>query len=105
MKKFTKFQKLNENNSKKITVFRLLSHNVIDLDSIGKYWVSNKNDLDPKKLIKQNDIYYAITADINESNIDLDKSNMESKLIGVDSVIVLKDDKDYDLIKLEIFKK
>lgn len=114
MKTLKKFNKFNEaikpvaSKASKytgdITLYRLTSHSVVDLAGPGSYYVSSKSSVDPNHLDKKGSDLYLITVKCPSSNIDLDKSEKEIAKLKCPSIVVVKDDKKCDLIKVEPYK-
>ena len=84
-----------------VTLYRLTSHSVVDLDEPGSYYMSSKSEVDPDHLEKKGKSLYLITVKCPSSNIDLDKSEKEIAKLKCSSVVVVKDDKKCDLVKVE----
>lgn len=107
VKKFNDFS-VNESKVEKggeITLYRLSSHPVINLNEPGNFYVKSKSKLDPSLLKKKGGNLYTITVKCDASNINLDKSEIECAKLDNNSVVVVKDDKKCELVKIEPFSK
>jgi hypothetical protein len=101
--KFGSFS-VNENKGESVTLYRLTSHSVVDLNDPGEFYVKNKKDVDPKMLEKKGKVLFLITVKCSESNIDLDGSDKESAKHNK-KVIVVKDSKKCDIVEVVPFKQ
>lgn len=116
LKKFGQF-KINENveaptsKSKaadltgEVTLYRLTSHPAVDMEKPGKYYFSDKGDLNPDLLDEPSGDLYLITVTCDSSNIDLDESEKESVKSDCDCIVAVKDDKECEVISVEPYGK
>ena len=117
LKKFGQF-KVNENIeapapvkskaselSGEVTLYRLTSHPAVDMENPGKYYVSDKSDLNPDLLEDPSGDLYLITVTCDSSNIDLDESEKESSKLNCDCVVAVKDDKSCEVQSVEPYGK
>ncbi len=104
-----KIKRFNEAATEKhenVNLYRLSAYPVIDLSEPGDYYVTSKSALDSKLLKskgKKGDLY-VINVKTNSNNIDLDKSDVERAKFNNNKIVVVKDDKKCELIKVEPFK-
>lgn len=101
--KFGNFS-INEAKSEDVTLYRLTSHSVVDLNDPGEFYVKSKGDVDPKMLGKKGKDLFLIKVKCPDSNIDLDESDKESAKHNK-KVIVVKDSKKCDIIEVVPFKQ
>ncbi len=101
--KFGNFS-VNESKGEDVTLYRLTSHSVVDLNDPGEFYVKSKNDIDPKMLDKKGKNLFLIIVKCPDSNIDLDESDKESAKHDK-KVIVVKDSKKCDIIEVTPFKQ
>lgn len=110
IKKYNKFS-INESESKssklngEITLYRLSSHKIINLLEPGNFYVTTKSKLNTDFLKKKTKELYLITVKCDSSNIDIDKSEIECAKLNCDYIVVVKDDKKCELVKVEPFSK
>jgi len=112
LKKFGQF-KINENVAEapvrskaaeltgEVTLYRLTSHPTVDMENPGKYYVSDKSELNPELLDDPSGDLYLITVTCDSSNIDLDESEKESAKLDCDCVVAVKDDKSCEVLSVE----
>jgi len=104
--RFNKFS-INESSCKvsslkgEVTLYRLTSHNVVNLKETGNYYVSSKSDLDPGILSKKGKDIFMITVKCDAANIQLDESEKECAKLNSSSIVYVKDDKKCKLVSVE----
>ena len=86
-----------------IKLYRLTSHNILDLSSPGEYYLNSKSKLDPKILKKSGGDLYVVTVKCNSSNIDLDKSEKECAKLDNNGIVAVKNDNKCELVSVEPF--
>lgn len=87
-----------------VTLYRLTSHSVVDLEQPGEYYVCNKSEVDPDLLEKSGDELFLITVTCDSSNIDLDESEKECARLDCDCIVAVKDDKKCKVKSVEPYK-
>lgn len=114
LKKFNQF--LNENLEgsedmapKKptgpVTLYRLTSHSVVDLNDPGEFYVDNLEAVDPSLLEKPGQDLFLLTVTTDSSNIDEEGSKAEAEKLGNESIIMVKDSALCEVEKVEPYKK
>lgn len=100
LKKFNNF--LNENlegpqdtvvdtPTGEVTLYRLTSHSVVDLNDPGEFYVNSPESVDPSLLDKPGQDLFLITVTTDASNIDVEGSKAEAEKQGNDAVVMVKD--------------
>lgn len=87
------------------TLYRLLSHPVVDLSKPGRFYVSSKGKLDPSILKKKGDNLYVATVTCPAANVDEAASERESAKHDRSGIVVVKDDAKCQVVKVEPFDK
>lgn len=97
LKKFNSFQ-VNENvdvqaapETGEITLYRLTSHSVVDLNDPGEFYVSNREAVTPELLDKKGSEMFLLIVKTDVSNIDNEASKREAESHGNDAIVVVKD--------------
>jgi hypothetical protein len=113
IKKFDKFKRYEAVTSETsqaskissggVTLYRL-TNNEVDLSNPGSYYVTKKEDINPKFLKNKSNDLYLMTVKCDSGNIDLDKSEVEIAKLDCPSAVVVKDDKKCKLVKMEPYQ-
>ena len=104
IKSFKGFNKVNEEVDNKITLYRLTSKSVIDIDNPGKFYFSDLSKVNPNFLEDKSGDLYLITGETDLSNIDNESSKIESDRLGCDCIKCVKDDSKVEVISIEAYK-
>lgn len=88
-----------------VTLYRLTSHSVVDLNDPGEFYVSSQDAVDPKLLDKPGTDLFLITITTDSTNIDSEKSKQESQKLGNESVVAVKDSTKCEVINIVPFKR
>ena len=114
LKKFNNF--LNENlegpqdtvvdtPNGEVTLYRLTSHSVVDLNDPGEFYVNSPESVDPKLLDKPGQDLFLITVTTDASNIDAEGSKAEAEKQGNDSVVMVKDSTKCEIVTVVPYNK
>ena len=106
--KISRFNNYNINESCKaasltgeVTLYRLTSHDVVDLAAPGEYYVCDEADINPSLLKKQDGDLYLITVKCDSSNINVDESEKECAKHESECIVAVNDDKSCEIITVE----
>lgn len=104
--RFNNYNNINEgckaaSLSGSITLYRLTSHDVVDLSNPGEYYVCDKADISPDFLEKKGEYLYLITVECDSSNVDVSASESECAKLGADCIVAVKNDDQCDVITVE----
>lgn len=114
LKKFNQF--LNENlegsedmapekPTGPVTLYRLTSHSVVDLNDPGEFYVDNLEAVDPSLLENPGQDLFLLTVTTDSSNIDEEGSKAEAEKLGNESIIMVKNSALCEVEKVEPYKK
>jgi hypothetical protein len=114
LKKFNNF--LNENlegpqdavvdtPTGEITLYRLTSHSVVDLNDPGEFYVNSPESVDPSLLDKPGQDLFLITVTTDGSNIDVEGSKAEAEKQGNDAVVMVKDSTKCEIVTVVPYTK
>lgn len=95
---------VNESSGVNVTLYRLTSNSIVNLNDPGEFYVKNRKDICPEMLEKSTRELYLITVSTLESNINIDDSEKESALHNK-SVVVVKDSKKCEIVEVVPFKQ
>lgn len=92
-----------------VTLYRLTSHPVIDLQSPGEYYVCSQESINPSLLNNFNSIpkenIHLITVTCDSSNIDLFKSQSECDKMKNPSIVTVKDSNKCEVVSVVPYEK
>jgi hypothetical protein len=78
---------------------------VVDLSAPGEYYVKNLEDVTPELLDEKGDgDYFLITVTCPSSNVDNEASEQECAKHNCDSVVMIKDDTQCQIVDVKPFK-
>ncbi len=100
--RFGKF-KTNESVDKSVELYRL-TNPIVDLESPGEYYFTDKNKIQDDLLKNSSDNLFLITVKCNSSNIDNQKSEEESNRLGNENIAVVKDPSDCEIVSVVPYK-
>jgi hypothetical protein len=114
LKKFNNF--LNENlegpqdtvvdtPTGEVTLYRLTSHSVVDLNDPGEFYVNSPESVDPSLLDKPGQDLFLITVTTDGSNIDVEGSKAEAEKQGNDAVVMVKDSTKCEIVTVVPYTK
>lgn len=113
LKKFNNF--LNENlegpqdtvdtPTGEVTLYRLTSHSVVDLNDPGEFYVNSPESVDPKLLDKPGQDLFLITVTTDASNIDAEGSKTEAEKQGNDAVVMVEDSTKCEIVTVVPYTK
>lgn len=114
LKKFNNF--LNENlegpqdtvvdtPTGEVTLYRLTSHSVVDLNDPGEFYVNSPESVDPSLLDKPGPDLFLITVTTDGSNIDVEGSKAEAEKQGNDAVVMVKDSTKCEIVTVVPYTK
>ena len=114
LKKFNNF--LNENlegpqdtvvdtPTGEVTLYRLTSHSVVDLNDPGEFYVNSPESVDPSLLDKPGQDLFLITVTTDGSNIDIEGSKAEAEKQGNDAVVMVKDSTKCEIVTVVPYTK
>jgi hypothetical protein len=114
LKKFNNF--LNENlegpqdtvvdtPTGEVTLYRLTSHSVVDLNDPGEFYVNSPESVDPRLLDKPGQDLFLITVTTDGSNIDVEGSKAEAEKQGNDAVVMVKDSTKCEIVTVVPYTK
>ena len=114
LKKFNNF--LNENlegpqdtvidtPTGEMTLYRLTSHSVVDLNDPGEFYVNSPEAVDPKLLDKPGQDLFLITVTTDASNIDAEGTEREAAKHDSDSIVVVKDSTKCEIVTVVPYTK
>jgi hypothetical protein len=114
LKKFNNF-KLNENleglqdtnmaTTGEITLYRLTSHSVVDLNDPGEFYVNSPESVDPKLLDKPGQDLFLITVTTDGSNIDTEGSEKEAAKQDNEAIVMVKDSTKCEIVTIVPYTK
>jgi hypothetical protein len=115
LKKFNNF-KLNEDlegpqdtvvdtPTGEVTLYRLTSHSVVDLNDPGEFYVNSQQALDPSLLDKPGTDLFVITVTTDSSNIDTEGSEKEATKHNNESIVMVKDSTKCEIVTIVPYTK
>jgi hypothetical protein len=114
LKKFNNF--LNENlegpedtvlntPTGEVTLYRLTSHSVVDLNDPGEFYVNSPESVDPSLLDKPGQDLFLITVTTDSSNIDVEGSEKEAAKHDSDAIVMVKDSTKCEIVTIVPYTK
>jgi hypothetical protein len=88
-----------------VTLYRLTSHSVVDLNDPGEFYVNSPESVDPNLLDKKGTELFLITVTTDASNIDADGSEKEAAKHDNESIIMVKDSTLCDIVTVVPYTK
>ncbi len=88
-----------------VTLYRLTSHSVVDLNDPGEFYVNSPESVDPNLLDKKGIELFLITVTTDASNIDVDGSEKEAAKHDNESIIMVKDSTLCDIVTVVPYTK
>jgi hypothetical protein len=100
------YSEIDSEQSGDMTLYRLTSHPVVDLSQPGEFYVSKMEDVNPDLLEnREGDDLYLITVTCPASNIDDEMSEVECAKHNCECIVVVKDDAQCQVVKVEPYKE
>jgi hypothetical protein len=89
-----------------MTLYRLTSHPVVDLSAPGEFYFSKLEDVNPDFLEnRESNELFLITVTCPSVNVDKEKSEQECAKHNCECIVVVKDDSQCEVVKVEPFQK
>jgi len=88
-----------------VTLYRLTSHSVVDLNDPGEFYVNSQESLDPSLLDKPGTDLFVITVTTDGSNIDTEGSEKEATKHNNESIVMVKDSTKCEVVTIVPYTK